>query len=113
MRAQPGGGPGTPSEEGSRGRRRSVDWLLGSGIGLRALCGTAMLPLIPLLVATDPVLLAAVSGSAVAEVVVGARVRLGEVSWPVAVLAGVPLWVLTDWLHWAAGRRGVTARCTS
>lgn len=82
-----------------------MDWLLASGIGLRAAYGLAMLPLIPLLIGPHPLLLTLLSGSTVAEVVVGAEVRLGEVAWPVAVLAGVPLWVLTDWLYWASGRR--------
>ncbi len=84
---------------------RRVDGLLAAAIGLRAAYGLAMLPLIPLLIVSHPVLLTLLSGSTVAEVAVGAQVRLGTVSWPVAVLAGVPVWVLTDWLYWAAGRR--------
>lgn len=103
--AEPGGGPGTLSRESRSGRRRWVDWLLASGIGLRAAYGLAMLPLIPLLIGPHPLLLTLLSGSMVAEVAVGARVRVGDVAWPVAVLAGVPLWVLTDWLYWALGRR--------
>lgn len=86
-----------------RGRR--VDWLLGGAIALRTLYGLAMLPLIPLLLGTHPVLLALLSGSTVAEIVLGAQVRVGEVGWVVAVLAGPVVWVLTDWLYWAAGRR--------
>ncbi|ROR89391.1 DedA family protein [Nocardioides aurantiacus] len=84
---------------------RRVDGLLASAIGLRAVYGLAMLPLIPLLIASHPLLLTLLSGSTVAEVALGAQVRIGAVSWPVAVLAGVPVWVLTDWLYWLAGRR--------
>lgn len=87
------------------GRAGLVDWLLGGAIGLRAAYGLAMLPLIPLLLASDPLLLTLLSGSTVAEVALGAQVRVGDVPWLVAVLVGLPVWVSTDWLYWAAGRR--------
>lgn len=108
--AERAGRPGTPSPDraleghGRPGGRR-VDLLLGAGIGLRALWGLAMLPLIPLLIGSHPLLLTLLSGSTVAEVALGAQVRIGAVTWPVAVLAGLPVWVLTDWLYWLAGRR--------
>ena len=94
-----------PGASGRVGRPGPADWLLGTAIGLRAAYGLAMLPLIPLLLASDPLLLTLLSGSTVAEVALGAQVRLGEVAWVVAVLAGLPVWVATDWLYWAAGRR--------
>lgn len=86
-------------------RARRVDGLLATAIGLRAVYGLGMLPLIPLLIATHPLLLTLLSGSTVAEVALGAQVRVGAVSWLVAVLAGVPVWALTDWFYWVAGRR--------
>lgn len=88
----------------SEGRHR-VDWLLGGAIAARTAYGFAMVVLIPLMVATQPLLLTLLSGSTVGEVVLGARVRVGEIGWLVAIAAGVPIWVLTDWLYWAAGRR--------
>lgn len=108
--AERAGRPGTPSSDRApegRGRPegRRLDLLLGAAIGLRALWGLAMLPLIPLLLGTHPLLLTLLSGSTVAEVVLGAQVRIGAIAWPVAVLAGLPAWVLTDWLYWAAGGR--------
>lgn len=84
---------------------RRVDWLLAGAIVARNVYGVGMVLLIPLMLASDPLLLTLLSGSTVAEVVLGARVRVGEVSWPVAIAAGVPIWVLTDWIYWAAGRR--------
>lgn len=88
----------------SEGSHR-VDWLLGGAIVARNVYGVAMVLLIPLMIGTQPLLLTLLSGSSVAEVVMGARVRVGETSWPVAIAVGVPVWVLTDWIYWAAGRR--------
>ncbi|WP_299056653.1 VTT domain-containing protein [uncultured Nocardioides sp.] len=82
-----------------------LDKLLLAGIGLRTLYGLAMLPLIPLLIATRPLLLTLLSGSTVAEVALGVEVRTGDVPWLLAVAAAVPLWLATDWLYWLAGRR--------
>jgi len=87
------------------GRAERADWIIIIGITLRGLYGLAMLPVIPLMIGPHPLLLELVSGSSVVEVVVGARVRLGEISFPVAILAGLPAWVLFDWLYWWAGRR--------
>lgn len=87
------------------GRPERADWIILAGIGLRGLYGLAMLPLIPLLLGPHPLLLELLSGSSVAEVVVGAQVRIGTISWPVAILAGLPVWVLTDWIYWWAGKR--------
>ncbi len=98
-------GPVGEAGDDERAVPRRLDWLLGTAIGVRALYGVAMLPLIPLLIGPAPLLLTLLSGSMVAEVVLGARARVGEISWTAAVLAGVPVWVLTDWLYWAAGRR--------
>jgi membrane protein DedA with SNARE-associated domain len=81
------------------------DWLVLGLIALRNAYGVATLPLLAAFVATQPLLMELLTGSSVAQVVVGARVRVGEVSWPVAVLAGLPAWVLFDWLYWWVGRR--------
>lgn len=87
------------------GAAERADWIIVGLIAARGVYGLAMLPLIPLLLDPHPLLLELLSGSSISEVVVGARVRLGEVSWPVAILAGLPVWVLTDWVYWWAGRR--------
>jgi membrane protein DedA with SNARE-associated domain len=87
------------------GRAERADWIIITGIGARGIYGLATLPLIPLLLASHPLLLTLLSGSTVAEVTLGAQVRVGEVSWPVAILAGIPAWLLFDWLYWWAGRR--------
>ena len=87
------------------GAAERADWVIVGLITARGVYGLAMLPLIPLMLEPHPLLLELLSGSSIAEVVVGARVRLGEVSWPVAVLAGLPVWLLFDWVYWWAGRR--------
>jgi len=99
--AQPQAGP-VGDDRRAFGR---ADWLLVSAIGLRGAYGLGMMLLVPVLVGPHPLLLELLSGSTVSEVVVGARVRLGEIWWGWAVLAGLPVWVLTDWLYWLAGRR--------
>jgi membrane-associated protein len=102
----------TPPPPASSGRLRPwvgsaerADWVIVGLITARGVYGLAMLPLIPLMLDPHPLLLELLSGSSIAEVVVGARVRLGEVSWPVAILAGLPVWILFDWVYWWAGRR--------
>jgi membrane-associated protein len=87
------------------GAAERADWVIVGLITARGVYGLAMLPLIPLLLDPHPLLLELLSGSSIAEVVVGARVRLGEVSWPVAILAGLPVWILFDWVYWWAGKR--------
>jgi membrane protein DedA with SNARE-associated domain len=87
------------------GRAERADWIIIGGIALRGLYGVATLPLIPLMLASHPLLLQLITGSTVAQVVVGARVRVGDVEWPVAILAGLPMWLLFDWLYWWAGHR--------
>ncbi|GAA1914532.1 hypothetical protein GCM10009737_14900 [Nocardioides lentus] len=92
-------------ERARSSRDRRVDRALVAAIVVRTLYGLAMLPLIPLLIGPNPLLLTLLSGSTVAEVVLGARIRVGDVPWALALAVTVPLWVLTDWLYWAAGRR--------
>ncbi|WP_139983836.1 DedA family protein [Nocardioides litoris] len=87
------------------GEAQRADKVLVALIVARGVYGLAMVPLIPLMLDPHPVLIQLISGSSIADVVVGARVRVGDVSWPVAILAGLPLWVLTDWIYWWAGRR--------
>lgn len=82
-----------------------VDKLLLAGIGLRTAYGIAMLPLIPALIGTRPLLLTLLSGSTVAEVALGVEVRVGDTPWWLAIAAAVPLWLASDWLYWLAGRR--------
>ncbi len=79
-------------------------------IGLYFACSLVMLPLVPALIGSHPLLLEIVSGSTLAEVTVGAQSRLGEVPLWFAVVAGVPGTMMFDWIFWWAGRRwGVRA----
>jgi membrane-associated protein len=65
----------------------------------------ALLPAIPALVGTHPVLLELLNGSLAAMVAAGALARVGGTSLVVALAAGVPGTMMFDWLFWWAGRR--------
>jgi membrane-associated protein len=74
-------------------------------LGLYVAYALVLWPLVPALVGSHPVLLEFLSGSAVAEVTVGAHSRLGELPLWFAVIAGVPGSMMFDWVFWWAGRR--------
>jgi membrane-associated protein len=74
-------------------------------LGLYVAYALVLWPLVPALVGSHPVLLEFLSGSAVAEVTVGAHSRLGELPLWFAVTAGVPGSMMFDWVFWWAGRR--------
>jgi membrane protein DedA with SNARE-associated domain len=74
-------------------------------LGLYATYALVLWPLVPVLSGSHPLLLEIISGSAVAEVTVGAHSRLGEVPLWFAVVAGVPGSMMFDWVFWWAGRR--------
>jgi membrane protein DedA with SNARE-associated domain len=73
--------------------------------GLYATYALVLWPLVPALSGSHPLLLEIISGSAVAEVTVGAHSRLGELPLWFAVVAGVPGSMMFDWVFWWAGRR--------
>jgi membrane protein DedA with SNARE-associated domain len=74
-------------------------------LGLYVVYSLALWPLVPALIGSHPLLLEILSGSAVAEVTVGAHSRLGELPLWSAVIAGVPGSMMFDWVFWWAGRR--------
>jgi membrane-associated protein len=74
-------------------------------IGLFFVSSFAVVPLVPALIGSHPLLLEILSGSTVADVTVGAHSRLGELPLWVAVAAGVPSTMMFDWVFWWAGRR--------
>jgi membrane-associated protein len=96
-----GSGPALPW--GSSPARADV--LILVLISLSGLYALALLPVIPALVGSHPLLLEWISGSTLAEVTVGALSRLGELPLWVPVTAGVPASMMFDWVYWWAGRR--------
>lgn len=87
------------------GKAQRADKALLGAIGFSGLYYLALLPLVPVLLATHPLLLAVIRGSGTAIVTLGALARTGEGSLPVAVLAGLPATIMFDWVYWWAGRR--------
>ena len=82
-----------------------VDTTIALLFALYAAYSLALLPLVPALIGSHPLLLEIVSGSTLAEVTVGAHSRLGELPLWFAVVAGVPGSMMFDWVFWWAGRR--------
>jgi membrane-associated protein len=93
--------PGTPwGRELERADYVLAGWLLFSG-----LYGLALLPAVPAFVATHPALLELLRGSVTSMIAMGGLVRTGHASLLVAVAAGIPGYMMFDWLYWWAGRR--------
>jgi membrane-associated protein len=82
-----------------------ADTMIALLLGLYVVYSLALWPLVPALIGSHPLLLEILSGSAVAEVTVGAHSRLGELPLWSAVVAGVPGSMMFDWVFWWAGRR--------
>jgi membrane protein DedA with SNARE-associated domain len=93
---------GNPLWEG-RGER--ADRLLLAGLALSGLYSLALLPAVPALVGSHPLLLEVLRGSMTSIITMGGLVRTGNASLVVAVVAGVPAYMMFDWLYWWAGRR--------
>jgi membrane-associated protein len=87
------------------GKAERLDVLLLAGISLSGIYALALLPLVPSLVGTHPVLLELLRGSMTAMVTMGALARIGDQSIVVAVLAAIPGLMLFDWIYWWAGKR--------
>jgi membrane-associated protein len=100
-------GTATPRNAGVPwdGKAERTDIFLLAGISLSGIYALALLPLVPSLVGTHPVLLELLRGSMTAMVTMGALARTGHQSLVVAVLAAVPGLMAFDWLFWWAGRR--------
>jgi membrane-associated protein len=82
-----------------------ADRIIVGGIAVAGLYGLVLLPLVPLLGSSHPALLELVRGSTASIINMGARARVGETSFALAVLLGVPSVMMFDWLFWWAGRR--------
>jgi membrane protein DedA with SNARE-associated domain len=82
-----------------------ADRIIVAGIAISGLYGLVLLPLFPLLGSSHPALLELVRGSTASIVNMGARASVGQTSFALAVLLGVPSVMMFDWLFWWAGRR--------
>src|SRR5919199_4762555 len=87
------------------GRAERADLLCLGGIVASGLYGLLLLPAVPALVGTHPMLLELLRGSMTSMVTMGALARTGHASLLVAVAAGLPGTMMFDWLYWWAGRR--------
>jgi membrane-associated protein len=76
-----------------------------AGIVFSGAYGLLLLPAVPSLVGTHPLLLELFRGSMTSMVTMGALARIGQASLLVALLAGIPGSMMFDWLYWWAGRR--------
>jgi membrane protein DedA with SNARE-associated domain len=94
-------GTGMPWE----GRASRADVICLAGIALSGLYGLLLLPAVPSLVGTHPMLLELIRGSMTSMVTMGALARTGHASLLLALLAGLPGTMMFDWLYWWAGRR--------
>lgn len=87
------------------GRPERADLACAGGILFCLVYSLALIPAIPALVGTHPVLLELLSGSLPAMVSAGAHARVGATPLVVAFAAGIPGTMMFDWLFWWAGRR--------
>ena len=94
------------------GRAARADVICLAGIGISGLYGLLLLPAVPALVGTHPLLLELIRGSMTSMVTMGALARTGHASLVLALLAGIPGTMMFDWLYWWAGRRWGSAALT-
>jgi membrane-associated protein len=87
------------------GPTQVADRIIVAGIALSGLYGLALLPLFALLGSSHPALLELVRGSTASIINMGARANVGQTSFALAVLLGVPSVMMFDWVFWWAGRR--------
>jgi membrane-associated protein len=110
--------PEVEEQDGARGRARRralptpwdgpmqlADRVIVGGIAIAGLYSLVLLPLVPLLGSSHPALLELVRGSTASIINMGARASVGQTSFALAVLLGVPSVMMFDWLFWWAGRR--------
>jgi membrane protein DedA with SNARE-associated domain len=100
--------PREPAREAAQlpweGKARRVDILCWGGITLSGIYALALLPLVPSLIGTNPVLLELLRGATTAMVSAGAFARVGDASLVLALLAPFPIMLLFDPLYWWAGK---------
>jgi len=82
-----------------------ADRIIVAGIAISGLYGLVLLPLFPLLGSSHPALLELVRGSTASIINMGARASVGQTSFVLAVVLGVPSVMMFDWVFWWAGRR--------
>jgi membrane-associated protein len=87
------------------GPMQKADRIIVAGIAISGLYGLVLLPLFPLLGSSHPALLELVRGSTASIINMGARASVGQTSFALAVLLGVPSVMMFDWVFWWAGRR--------
>ncbi|HKR99355.1 MAG TPA: VTT domain-containing protein [Candidatus Dormibacteraeota bacterium] len=83
-------------------RRRRV--ICATVLALGGLYSLLLIPVVPSLLGSNPVLLEALRGSVAAMVAGGAFARIGEASLVLALLAPLPTLMMTDPFIWWAGR---------
>jgi membrane-associated protein len=94
------GGGAMPSSAG----RRRAEIACVTGIAVKTVFALALLPLVPSLLGTDPVLLEALRGSTSAMAAGGAFARVGQASLLLAILAPLPTLLFVTPFFWWAGR---------
>jgi membrane-associated protein len=87
------------------GRAEPADLVIIAGITASGLYALVLLPLVPSLVGTHPLLLELIRGSTTSIVTMGALARTGHADLVVALLASIPALIAFDWAYWWAGRR--------
>lgn len=87
-----------------KGRPTRADILCWVGFSLSGLFAIVMLPLRPILLGANPVLLGFLTGSNSAMVTVGALAATGVGSWPLPLLLGAIGIIKFDPLFWWAGK---------
>jgi membrane-associated protein len=87
------------------GRAERTDIFLMAAIAFSGIYALALLPAVPSLVGTHPVLLELLRGSMTAMVTMGALARTGHQSLLLGIVAALPGLMMFDWLYWWAGRR--------
>jgi membrane-associated protein len=85
-------------------RRRLAEIACVAGIAAKTVFALAVLPLVPSLLGTHPVLLEALRGSTSAMASGGAFARVGQASLVLAVLAPLPTLLFATPFFWWAGR---------
>jgi membrane protein DedA with SNARE-associated domain len=96
-----GPGQSTPWE----GKAERADLIIIAGITISGLYALILLPLVPSLVSSHPLLLELIRGSMTSIVTMGALARTGHAHLWVALLASIPALIVFDWAYWWAGRR--------
>ena len=87
-----------------KGRPGRSDILCWAGFSLTGIYALVLLPLRPVLLGANPYLLAALGGSRVSAVTIGALAATGVGFWPLGLLLGIIGAVKFDPLYWWAGR---------